>query len=510
MTVVDAPEVVIGTDELALDDLVAIANGARVRVSDDAWRLIETGRAIVDRVVDGPALVYGLNTGLGHQRDVPLPRESLREVQALIVGAHEGAVGEPLPAVVVRAAIVARLNGIARGGSGASRPVAQAFIDLLNARVHPVVAATGSIGASDLMHMAAIAQVIIGRGYAEVQGEVMPGAAALAAAGLAPIELEPKDGLAVISANGVAIGHAALLVERAERVAAAADLVLAASLETTAGNPSVLDDAVLRAKPVPGQLAAGASIRGFLAGSALFEPGGPRSVQDPLSFRVGPQVHGAFREFVALLRGAVQLELNAMDDNPLVDIASGRMLSNGNFHPMVLALALDALRPAAAHVGQLSDRRMNHLWASVADVFSDEGVMDRLVDEGGGLSRYAAAALASELRHAANPVTLDVGILDLGVEDHATNAPVAAALTERALDLLEGILTIELEMARVAEELRPSAAGPAPAVAAAFASLREARATVGPRPSSGGVHAAESEALCHAVLDAALGAIPGG
>ena len=220
--------------------------------------MIEASRAIVDRVVDGPALVYGLNTGLGHQRDVPLPRESLREMQALIVGAHEGAVGEPLPAAVVRAAMVARLNGIARGGSGASRPMAQAFVDLLNARVHPVVPATGSIGASDLMHMAAIAQVLIGRGYAEVGGEVMPGGDALAAAGLAPIELEPKDGLTVISANGVAIGHAALLVARAERVAAAADLVLAASLEATAGNPSILDEAVLRAKPVPGQLAAGA------------------------------------------------------------------------------------------------------------------------------------------------------------------------------------------------------------------------------------------------------------
>jgi len=137
-------------------------------------------------------------------------------------------------------------------------------------------------------------------------------------------------------------------------------------------------------------------------------------------------------------------------------------------------------------------------------------VMDRLVDEGGGLSRYAAAALMSELRHAANPVSLDVGILDLGVEDHATNAPVAAALTERALDLLEGILTIELEMARIAHDLRPAVAGQAPAIAAAFASLQVARASVGHRPSSGRVHEAASRALCDAVLDAARAAIPGG
>ena len=150
-----------------------------------------------------------------------------------------------------------------------------------------------------------------------------PGGAALAAAGLAPIELEPKDGLTVISANGVAIGHAALLVERAERVAAAADLVLAASLEATAGNPSVLDEAVLRAKPVPGQLAAGASIRGVPRRQPAVRARRPALGAGPASFRVGPQVHGAFREFVTLLRDAVQLELNAMDDNPLVDIASG-------------------------------------------------------------------------------------------------------------------------------------------------------------------------------------------
>jgi histidine ammonia-lyase len=358
------------------------------------------------------------------------------------------------------------------------------------------------------MHMAAIGQVLIGHGQAEIGGEILPGAQALARAGLEPIELEPKDGLSVISANGVAIGHAALLVERAERLAAVADLVLAASLEATMGNPSMLDDAVLHAKPVAGQLAAGRSTAAFLTGSRLFEPDGPRSVQDPLSFRVGPQVHGAYREFVSLLRSAAELELNARDDNPLVDLESGRMLSNGNFHPMVLALALDALRPAAAHVGILADRRMNHLWSAVAGVFSDETMMVRLVEEGGGLSRYAAAALASELRHAANPVTLDVGALDMGVEDHSTNAPVAADLTAHALDLLEGILAVELQMARVAAGLHPDDRRPAPAVAAAFDAIGTAVAALGPAPSSAAIHRAIADGLCAEILDEARAAIP--
>ena len=175
-----------------------------------------------------------------------------------------------------------------------------------------------------------------------------------------------------------------------------------------------------------------------------------------------------------------------MDDNPLVDIASGRMLSNGNFHPMVLALALDALRPAAAHVGQLSDRRMNHLWASVADVFSDEGVMERLVDEGGGLSRYAAAALASELRHAANP----------GDARHRASSTSAWRTTRRTprsprrspsapSTCWRGSSRSSSTWRRIAHDAPARGRRPAPAVAAAFASLGEARASAGPRPSSG-------------------------
>ncbi len=192
----DAREPVrIAAADLPLGDLLRIAHGARVELAPDAVDRIRASRAVVDALVDGPTLIYGLNTGLGHLRDVQVPRETLRRYQELIVIGHEGAIGDPLPTEVVRAAIAVRLNGIARGGSGASLPVAEGLAALLNHRVHPIVATTGSVGASDLMHMAAIAQVLIGRGRAEVGGEVLPGAAALARVGLEPIVLEPKDGL---------------------------------------------------------------------------------------------------------------------------------------------------------------------------------------------------------------------------------------------------------------------------------------------------------------------------
>jgi histidine ammonia-lyase len=493
--------VAIAGDPLSIDDLLRIARGARVELGAEAMARIEAGRAVVDRLVDGPELVYGLNTGLGHERNRAVPRDTLRRYQEQIVDAHEGAVGAPLPTTTVRAAMAVRLAGIARGGSGASPAVARALAALLNGGVHPVVPETGSVGAGDLMHMASIARVLVGRGRAEVGGRILDGAEALAAAGLEPVALEPKDGLALISANGVSIALAALAVDRARRAAAFADLALATTLEVTAGNLSILDPAALRAKPLQGQLAAGTRVAGYLAGSRLHEPDPGRSVQDPLSVRVGPQVHGAFLAFVDLLADATAIELAAMDDNPLVDVGTGRMISNGNFHPMHLALTLDALRPAIAHVGQLSDRRMNHLWAALAGVFMDEALLEAALDAGGGFLRYTAASLTAELRIAVGPATLDVAPLDFGVEDHATNAPFAGRLTDRALATLEGVLGIELLMARAVARVRPPERL-APAIAAAFAVLDAVPVDRGPGRTAAPYHAAVVEAI-PALLEAA-------
>jgi histidine ammonia-lyase len=337
--------------------------------------------------------------------------------------------------------------------------VAESLVALLNAGVHPVMPTFGSVGASDLMHMAAIAEVARGRGSAELRGEVMSGAEALSRAGLRPLVLEPKDGLAFVSANGVSIGWGALVVDRAITILDAADVVLAVSLEAVGGNTSIIDPAVASAKGVPGQAATADHLRRLLAGSRLCS--NEASVQDPLSFRVGPQVHGAAREFVTALAHAVETELNASDDNPLIVPAEGRLISNGNFHPVVLALSLDALRPALAHVGQLSDRRMNHLWERAfraSDSALPSGML-RMTRHGRGMfHRYAASARAGELRALAGPVSLEIGPLDNAVEDHATNATEAARVSAQALDVLGDVLSVELLMARallIDDETRP-------------------------------------------------------
>lgn len=493
----------IVADDLPLTtaDVVAVARGARLEIGPTAAARIEASRAVVDRLVAGPGLVYGLNTGLGHMRNERVPLDVLEAMQLAIVRAHAGGIGPALPTETVRAAMAVRVMGIARGGSGASPQVAETYVAMLEAGVHPVVPLVGSVGASDLMHMAAIALVAVGEGQAELDGTLMSGAAALSRAGIEPLRLGPKDGLTVISANGVSIGHAALVLDRATALADAADVVAALALEAVRGNPSIVDVAVAEAKPVEGQAVVAARIRTLLTGSGLCSAGGPASVQDPLSFRVVPQVHGAFREVVRFARAAVDGELAAMDDNPLVSIAEDRMISNGNFHPMLLALAMDAIRPALTHVAQVSDRRAGQMWDRLAadpEAFTPDG-LERLKRYGSPLVRYAGAARSAELRTLAGPATLDIGTLDLGVEDHATNAPLAVRRTDDALALAEDVLATELLTATALvgwrEETR---ALMGPATGLVLETVVEAIAALGPDAPNDDVHRAAKDVLCRA------------
>ena len=466
---------------LAIEDLLAVVDGAQVELDDGARAKIAAGRAVVDRALTAGEAVYGLTTQVGHGKDTRLTEEEIRGEQQFLVMSHSGGIGPPLPAAIVRAALAVRLNGIARGGSGAGVAVAEILAAMLNAGVHPVVPETASVGAGDLPQMAGLAQVAIGMGRAEYRGEVLPGGEALRRAGIAPLVLGGKDGLALISANGVSVGQAALVVARAARVAEAADVAAALSMEATGANTSVLDPAVGRAKPIPGQVAAADHLRVLLAGSPLLDPGGARSVQDALSFRVVPQVHGALREYIEAARSAVTAELNAAADNPLVSVPGQALISNGNFHPIVLAIACDALRIALAQVGQLSERRMSHLW----DAFFQQLTSGLPPTVAYGLQlRYPAAALFPELKQLAAPATLDTPPLDLGVEDHGTGAPLSVRKTDAALGLLEDLLAIELVLARDLLAAAPARPVLGAGTGAALRTVEQAIATADPYPDA--------------------------
>jgi histidine ammonia-lyase len=478
VTVSDAP--------LSIEELLAVVDGAPVELAPTARARIGASRALVDTALASGEPIYGLTTQVGHGKDVRLSDDQLRRQQEMLVMTHAGGVGAPLPTRLVRAALVARLSGIARGGSGASVAAAEVLAGMLNAGVHPVVPETASVGAGDLAQLAGMAQVAIGRGLAEYRGETMPGGEALRRAGITPLVLEPKDGLALISANSVSIGHAALVVHRAAGAAAAADVAAALSMEATGGNPSIVLPAVARAKPIPGQIQAADHLRAILAGSHLLERGAAHSVQDPLSFRVVPQVHGALREYLAFARGAVEVELNAASDNPLVSVQDQALVSNGNFHPMVLAIAFDALRVAVAHVGQLSERRMSHLWDAFFRLRAAAGPppVDAAPPPVYGLQlRYPAAAVFPELKQLAAPATLDTPPLEMGVEDHGTSAPLSVGKTDAALALLEDLLAIELLLARDVLATMPDSPVLGTGTSQALRLVEEALANAGPSPA---------------------------
>jgi histidine ammonia-lyase len=441
--------VVIDTTPVHLDELLAIARGAPVELTDAARERIAAGRRVVDGVLASGRAVYGLTTGVGHARDVRVPDDQLIGQQYMIVMTHSGGIGPHLPAELARAAMAVRLIGLTRGGSGASPAVAESLLGLLNAGIHPLLPRTSSVGAGDLGAMALVAQVAIGTGRAEYRGEVVPGGQALARAGLEPLVLRAKDGLALVSANGVSVGQGALVGQRAGVLADVAEVVAALSMEVTRGNPSVALPVVAEAKPFPGLAESCRQIRAALEGSSLWDAGTPASVQDPLSFRVAPQVHGALRDTTTFVRGVVETELNAQADNPLVSPTDGVLVSNGNFHPVLLAVGFDALRVAIAHVGQLSDRRLGHLWQAFFTAMSggppsSDGPPGELP---GMHLRYAAAAAYAELRQLAGPASLDVGVLDQGVEDHSTAAPLSVRKADEALDLLADLLAVELLLA---------------------------------------------------------------
>lgn len=486
--------VVISSEPVSLPELVSIADGAEVALAGSAWDRMRASRDVVEAALAQGEAVYGASTGVGHARDVAIEAERMRAIQQQLVRMHAGAFGPTLPSRVVRAVMAARLVGLTRGGSGASPELAGMLTELLNRGVAPLVPSIGSVGAGDLAAHAAIGLVALGEGSAEVGGRVMPGSEALQVAGLRPLALAPKDGLALISANGVTLGFGCLVLDRAEQVLALANATAATSMDAWAANPSVLDPAVQAAKGSVGQSAVAHQMREHLAGSDRIAA--PQSLQDPLSFRVIPQVHGACLDVLAAVTAALTTELNAMADNPLAEAGSDRVLSNGNFHPMLVALGFESLRVALAHVTQLSERRLGQLWdTAVKGLGADPPNGPPSPSLAAGLLlRYAAAARSTRARALANPVTLDVPVLDVGQEDHSTNAPQAVEATDELLDVTLDVLTAEALIARGLLLLEPERV-PGTGTTRLLDALADALDPLGDEPAGPDVHAAARSVL---------------
>ena len=449
--------ITLGTGRVGVADAVAVArNRAPVDVRADIIGKLERARAVVDRAATGDVPIYGLNSALGANTGAPLAPEEQQRYQTSAVRARAVGIGAPLPEDRVRAAMFARAAGMAQGGSGVSVAVFRALLDALNRGFFPCVPGWGSIGVADLPQMSHIALALIGEGEAEVDGKRVAGAQALAAAGLAPVVLAAKDGLALISSNAVTVGHACLALTDLARTLALHDDVIALTCEGFRANLSPFDPQVQDARPAPGQAEAAARLLKALAGTGLANAGAARRVQDPLSFRCVAQVHGAAHDALARAVEHVEIELNAAADSPLVDAREERLLSTGNFYIPGLALAHENLGLAVAQVATLLVERCIKLLSSSAS-----GLPRQLTRHGPEQSGFATTqkpltALAADIRHLANPASLDFLPVSEGVEDHATMAPHCVVKLDAMRERLAHLIAIEAVIAAQAVDLRPA------------------------------------------------------
>ena len=428
--------------------------GRKVEIGPGALARMAEARAVVERHLEEDQPVYGLSTGLGASVTHKLPREALAEFSRLTLRGRSNSVGPPLPAEAVRATMTVRLNNLLTGASGASPAVAENFADLLNAGLHPVMPSIGSIGAGDLCLLAHLGLALIGEGEIEADGVRLPAREALTRAGLKPIELGPKDGLVICNSSSVSVGLGALALHDTRDAYDLVNIAAALSLEGFRGNMSPLDPRVAQVRPQPGQAEAARDLLGLLAGGSLMEPGAARRLQDPISLRCAAQVHGALQASLDFAASALDADLNGEATNPVVLLDDGDILSTGNFHTPLLALALDTLARALTQVAILSASRTARLLMAHLS-----GLPAYLSPRGPGRSGFApliktAEALLAEIEHLATPVRGGLSLAIGGVEDHMTHAPQAAQKLTELLWRFRLVVAIELLVAAQAVELR--------------------------------------------------------
>lgn len=466
--------------DIATLDRVARGN-AQVRLAPEASARVKAARAVVEKFAAGERPIYGLNTGLGANLKHRLSPEEITAFQTQFVVGRAIGVGESLPAATVRAAMLARANAMALGGAGVSPAVLDQLIEMLNRGVTPVVPRWGSIGAGDLGLLAHIALVVIGRGEASFRGMAMPGFYALEQAGLEPVVLGPKDGLALCNANALSAAIAGLALKRARDVLGLADRAAVLSFEGYGANPAIFDARLASARPAAGQVASAATFRALLEGSSLAEPGAARSIQDALSFRCLSQVHGVAHDALDRAIQACELELNSAAENPLLMAEDNEMLSSGNFHLGALSLAGDALAMALANLAAMQVGRIVKLMQA------ELTQLPRYLTPVGGASagfvptQKTAVALYGEVRRHANPAGLDQFAVSETVEDHSPQTPLVYAKLDDQLAALERLVALEMLVAAQAVDLRqPARLGEGAAtlhaaIRAAVPALREDR-----------------------------------
>jgi histidine ammonia-lyase len=441
--------------QLTIEEIVAVAYGAEhVTLAKDAIERIQRSRAVIEQIVREGRTIYGVNTGFGKLADVHIPPADLGKLQLNLVRSHCCGLGSPLSIEETRAMLLLRANVLALGFSGARPVVVTTLIDMLERGVHPVVPEKGSVGASgDLAPLAHLALAAIGEGEAFYQGERVASSEALSRAGLKPLILEAKEGLALLNGTQAMAAVGGLALHRARNVARVADIAGAMTLEALRGTPAAFDERIHAARPHKGQIEVAARLRELLRDSEIREShkeNDPR-VQDAYSLRCMPQVHGAVRGALAHAREAVEIEAGSATDNPLVfptridgeddyDVISG-----GNFHGAPLALAFDYAAIALTDLASISERRIERL----VNPDLSEGLPPFLTAHPGTSSGFmiaqvSAVALLNEMKVLSHPASVDNVPTSAGKEDHVSMGMTAATKLRTIVENAEYVLAIEL------------------------------------------------------------------
>jgi histidine ammonia-lyase len=432
---------------VTLDQLRQLWSGAQARLDDAAMQRIATAAASVDRIVAGGETVYGVNTGFGLLANTRIPDDRLAELQTNLILSHSAGLGEPLPRHVVRLMIVLKLLGLGRGYSGVRPMIIERLQSLLERDAMPVIPSQGSVGASgDLAPLAHLISAMMGYGRIDIAGDILPAADALQELGMEPLQLGPKEGLALINGTQVSTAIALDALFMGERVFAAAIAAGALSVDALKGSAKPFDPRISALRGQPGQMCVAAAIAGLLEGSDILASHATdcSKVQDPYSFRCQPQVMGAALDLLVNAARTLTIEAGAVTDNPIVFPGDDTAISGGNFHAQPVAFAADMIAMALCEVGSISERRTSVLVDPKMSGLPPFLTEDSGANSGLMIPQVTAAALVSENKSLAFPASVDSIPTSAGQEDHVSMAPIAARKAATIARNAAGVIAVEL------------------------------------------------------------------
>ena len=460
-------QVQINGDTLTIEDVVKVAyNKAKVVIPEKVKARVKDCREFLEKLLEEGEVIYGVNTGFGALSDAKISRRELKQLQTNLIRSHSAGVGKPLSTEVVRATMLLRANTLAKGYSGIRLETLETLVEMLNKGVHPIIPEKGSVGASgDLAPLSHMVLVLMGEGEAEYKGKIMNGKQAMKKAGIKPIQLDFKEGIALNNGTQIMTAIAALTVHRAKNLIKTAEIAAALTMEALLGVSDALDEKIHNVRPHAGQAATAKNIRELIAGSKLVQTGKEAMAKigrphDPYSLRCTPQILGAARDAIAYAKKIVEVEMNSATDNPLIFPEAGVCLSGGNFHGQPIALAMDTLAIALTFIGNLSERRITRLLDEKLNnglpAFLIPPQAKRGLNSGMMTAQYTAAALASENKILAHPACADSIPTSANFEDFVSMGTTAAQKAMQILENTEYITAIELLCAAQAIEYRGS------------------------------------------------------